>query len=108
MANCCLLIETYISFTVPSLMNTHRYSEKCFGYFFVTNPRFHSFSTGGLSATRYADIHDRTKDNGIPMTSTQMYDAVFYIMVKREVAGELEGQDNYLILSKSKLMLQSS
>lgn len=66
MANCCLLIETYVSFTVPALKNTFGKSEKCFGYFFVTYPRFHYFSTGGLLATQYADTNNPTKDNGLP------------------------------------------
>jgi hypothetical protein len=56
MANCCLLIETYISFKEPDLKSTYKNSERCFGIFFTTEDRFKDFSNGGLSATEYKNL----------------------------------------------------
>lgn len=50
MANCCFLIETYVSFILTEFRSTYRKSEKAFGYFFTTNPGFALFSQGGQSA----------------------------------------------------------
>jgi hypothetical protein len=56
MANSCLLIETFVSFKAPNLRNTYGKSERCFGYFFVTETNFSVFSLGALSLARYEDI----------------------------------------------------
>jgi len=67
MANCCLLIETYVSFRVREFRDTHRKSERCFGYFFVTEPLFNDFSKGSLSAIEYlTDDPSGNKDKGLP------------------------------------------
>ncbi|WP_459212248.1 hypothetical protein [Aquimarina rhabdastrellae] len=68
MANCCLLIETYISFTVKEFINTHNKSERCFGYFFVTESKFSVFASGGLKPEQYIDLSTnfRNKGKGIP------------------------------------------
>ena len=34
MTNCCLLIETFVSFSEPIFRDTKNKSERCFGYFF--------------------------------------------------------------------------
>ena len=47
MASCCLLIETYVSFTTAEYRDTNGKSGACFGYFFTTESRFSGFSTGG-------------------------------------------------------------
>jgi hypothetical protein len=67
-ANCCLLIETYVSFTVREFIDTHNKSERCFGYFFVTEPRFKAFAQGGLTPDDYKDITTsfNGKGKGIP------------------------------------------
>lgn len=94
-ANCCLLIETYISFTVPSLKTTHGKSEKCFGYFFVTNPRFLCFSDGGLTAAQYANTKDRAKDSGIPHD--------FYVNVRCGILHNGETRNGWKISRSGKL-----
>lgn len=64
MANCCLLIETYVSFTVREFINTQNKSERCFGYFFVTEPRFREFAQGGLNPDEYKDLSTEFKGRG--------------------------------------------
>lgn len=53
MASCCLLIETYISFTVKELINTSGKSEECFGYFFATENRFNDFDIDRIAPDKY-------------------------------------------------------
>lgn len=66
MANCCLLIETYVSFKVSEFRDSTHKSERCFGYFFVTEPMFDDFSEGGLSAAEYlVPSKNGNKNNGI-------------------------------------------
>ncbi|MCD8433611.1 hypothetical protein LNJ05_12640 [Tenacibaculum finnmarkense genomovar ulcerans] len=65
MASSCLLIETYISFTVPEFINTYRKSERCFGYFFTTEKRFKAFAIGGLNPKDYIN-REELKGKGIP------------------------------------------
>lgn len=49
MANCCLLIETYVSFIHKEFRNTNKQSAKTFGYFFSTEIKFKEFSEGALN-----------------------------------------------------------
>lgn len=63
MTSCCLLIETYISFSAKDYRNTDSQSRKCFGYFFTTEKRFCDFARGGLQAD--GTIANRA-DGGIP------------------------------------------
>jgi hypothetical protein len=49
MANCCLLIETYVSFRERTFRDTHQQSQRCFGWFFLTENRFFDFSKNGLT-----------------------------------------------------------
>lgn len=62
MTNCCLLIETFVSWTEPLFLDTHRKSERCFGFFFLTQTRFAQFAKGGLKLSEYKDL-DRKKLN---------------------------------------------
>ncbi len=56
MANCCLLIETYISFSVSGFMDTKDKSERCFGLFFTTAKRLSEFSHNGLSKDFFKNV----------------------------------------------------
>lgn len=49
MANCCLLIETYISFINKDFRNTNKQSGKTFGYFFTNEVEFKKLSKGGIN-----------------------------------------------------------
>lgn len=69
MASACLLIETYVSFKAQALRNTDGNSERCFGYFFVSEPNFNIFSTGALSESRYLDTRIKIRPSektGVP------------------------------------------
>ena len=63
MTSCCLLIETYVSFTNKKYRDTKDKSRECFGYFFTTEDRFSLFATGGVKPD--GTIADK-KDGGIP------------------------------------------
>ena len=56
MASSCLLIETFISFTIPEFKDTKNNSERCFGVFFTTQSEFAKFSIGGLSTEEYIKL----------------------------------------------------
>jgi hypothetical protein len=66
MASCCLLIETYVSFREPVFRDTNGKSERCFGWFFLTESIFSDFSKNGLSVSEYTDLSKRLKNKGIP------------------------------------------
>lgn len=67
MTSCCLLIETFVSFTEPIFRNTKGKSERCFGYFFLTNSDFTAFSKNGLTITEYKDLERKPlKNKGTP------------------------------------------
>ncbi|WP_196894045.1 hypothetical protein [Aureivirga marina] len=68
MANCCLLIETFISFTEEDFKNTHGMSERSFGVFFNKSINFSEFSKEGLTIDKYRDIEYsvRRNNSGIP------------------------------------------
>ncbi len=63
MASCCLLIETYVSFTEKKYRNTNNKSRECFGHFFTNERRFSDFATGGKKQN--GELAGR-KDDGIP------------------------------------------
>src|SRR5262245_60152533 len=46
MTSCCLLIETFVSFTEIKYRDTNRQSRQCFGHFFVTQDKFKEFAIG--------------------------------------------------------------
>ena len=50
MSNCCLLIETYVSFTSSAFRNTQYKSGKCFGYFFSLEKSFALLAKGAYKA----------------------------------------------------------
>lgn len=66
MTNCCLLIETFVSFSEPIFLDTNRKSERCFGYFFLMNPEFNIFSKNGLTINEYKDINRKLLNKGVP------------------------------------------
>jgi hypothetical protein len=57
MTSCCLLIETFVSFTVFDLINTYKNSERCFGYFFRKYSDFNIFAKDGLTIEQYRDLN---------------------------------------------------
>lgn len=63
MANCCLLIETYVSFTDKNFRNTDKQSGKTFGVFFTKENEFQEFSQGGINAK--GEISSK-KEGGTP------------------------------------------
>jgi hypothetical protein len=63
MANCCLLIETYVSFIEKKYRDTTRQSREVFGYFFTFEKRFSEFSEGGINAKGQIA---GAKEGGIP------------------------------------------
>jgi hypothetical protein len=48
MANCCLLIETYMSFKEKHLIDTNGKSNECFRLFFTQSTFFEIFAKGGV------------------------------------------------------------
>lgn len=67
MTSCCLLIETFVSFTEPFFIDTNQKSERCFGYFFSNQKEFIEFSKGGLNKSDYKDSNRKKINNkGIP------------------------------------------
>ena len=65
MANSCLLIETFASFRERVFKDTNHKSEKCFGWFFLTQDGFLEFSEGGLTKDQYLS-DNKIKNKGIP------------------------------------------
>jgi len=63
MANCCLLIETYVSFISMLFRNTQNKSGKCFGYFFSLDKSFVLLAKG---AYKQDGTLAGKKDGGIP------------------------------------------
>lgn len=53
MSSCCLLIESFVSFTNPKFKVTKNKSERCFGYFFLKYNKFNCFSVDGLELNEY-------------------------------------------------------
>ncbi len=65
MANSCLLIESYVSFRESIFKDTNRKSERCFGWFFLTEKRFTVFSKNGLGINEYLDLSKKLRNKGI-------------------------------------------
>jgi hypothetical protein len=63
MANCCLLIETYVSFIEVKYRKTENKSREVFGHFFTSEKRFGEFSVGGINAK---GLIAGAKEGGIP------------------------------------------
>lgn len=81
MASCCLLIETFISFTESKYRDTNKQSRQCFGHFFTSQDKFKEFAIGnklknGLLATpndfyenvRCGILHNAETRNGWTIT----------------------------------------
>lgn len=94
MASSCLLIETYISFSVPELKDTNRKSERCFGVFFTTEGEFIDFATGGLNRDEYINLPKLPK-KGTPHD--------FYSNVRCGILHNGETRDNWKIRRKGEL-----
>ena len=65
MTSCCLLIETFVSFTEPAFRNTRDKSERCFGYFFQKKTDFNVFAKDGLTIDEYIN-NSNLRHKGIP------------------------------------------
>lgn len=63
MTSCCLLIETYVSFTNKNFRNTTSQSGRAFGFFFTSESRFSDLAAGGK--TKDGAIANK-KDGGLP------------------------------------------
>ena len=92
MANCCLLIETYVSFREKLFNDTNHKSERCFGWFFLTERRFVDFSKNGLPITDYLDMHKRLNNIGVPKD--------FYKNVRCGILHNAETRNGWKILRK--------
>lgn len=90
MASCCLLIETYISFTEKDFRNTKNLSAKTFGVFFTTQSRFADLSTGGIN--KKGDIAS-IREGGIPND--------FYVNVRCGILHNAETKDGWTITRDS-------
>jgi hypothetical protein len=56
MANSCLLIETYVSFTKYEYLDTNGKSRDCFKYFFSNEPKFEVFSKDDIPNDFYDNV----------------------------------------------------
>lgn len=65
MANCCLLIEAFASFREKAFKDTNGKSEKCFGWFFLSNNKYIEFSKNGLTIDAYLS-NGKISNKGIP------------------------------------------
>lgn len=97
MISCCLLIETYISFTVDNFVDTNYKSERCFGYFFLTEKRFNNFANGGLTSKDYISKN--------PLNGTGISHS-FYIDVRCGILHNGETRNNWRIRRDSKELLK--
>lgn len=95
MTSCCLLIETYTSFVQPLFRDTHRNSEKCFGWFFNEVDDFKLFSDGGLSSSEYLKINQRINNKGLPRD--------FYINVRCRILHNGETRKGWRIRREGEL-----
>lgn len=96
MANCCLLIETFVSYTNSEFKDNRYKSERSFGYFFLTNENFNSFSKGGLELKFYEKQLTKYLNNrGIPKD--------FYKNVRCGIIHNGETKNNWKILRNGAL-----
>lgn len=63
MANCCLLIETFMSFKEKHLINTHQKSGECFRLFFTQSKKLSIFSKDAFNVSGKLKT---TKEGGRP------------------------------------------
>lgn len=96
MTSCCLLIETFVSYTNPEFKDTKNKSERCFGYFFMTNKEFNCFSKGGLELDKYEKQTTKYLNNkGIPKD--------FYSNVRCGILHNGETKNKWRIVRKGEL-----
>lgn len=96
MTSCCLLIESYVSFTHPKFKDNKNKSERSFGFFFLKNNEFYIFSKGGLSIEEYEESENKhLKNRGIPKD--------FYKNVRCGILHNGETRNKWKILRKGKL-----
>ncbi|MBK5212742.1 MAG: hypothetical protein JJE55_03655 [Flavobacteriaceae bacterium] len=96
MASCCLLIETFISYTNNEFKNNRQKSERSFGYFFLTNKEFICFSEGGLELNKYEKQLTKYLNNrGIPKD--------FYSNVRCGILHNGETKNNWKIIREGDL-----
>lgn len=102
MANCCLLIESYISYKEPLMINTHGHSERCFGMFFVSDTRFSEFNDTTMAIADYRDMSVKMnkKNNGIPKE--------FYQNVRNGLLHAGETRNGWKITRQGKLFDEKS
>ncbi|HBI86348.1 MULTISPECIES: hypothetical protein [Sphingobacterium] len=89
MTSCCLLIETYVSFTDKQFRNTDKQSGKTFGHFFTTEWRFSELATGGRKAD--GSLANRN-DGGLPND--------FFEHVRCGILHNAETRNNWIITRK--------
>lgn len=89
MASCCLVTETYVSFTERQFRDTNKQSAKTFGHFFTTEARFADLGTGGRKAD--GTIANK-KDGGLPND--------FYNNVRCGILHNAETKDGWTITRK--------
>jgi hypothetical protein len=94
MTSCCLLIESFVSFTNPKFKDTKNKSERCFGYFFLKYYEFNCFSEGGLELNEYINS-ESLKNKGRSND--------FYKNVRCGILHNGETKNNWKILRKGKL-----
>jgi len=56
MASCCLLIETYVSFTEKKYRRTKGKGKDCFEHFFKNEPRFSEIDRNSLAEDFYTNV----------------------------------------------------
>lgn len=96
MTSCCLLIETFVSYTNAGFIDTKNKSERSFGYFFLTNKDFYCFSKRGLDLTKYEKQTTKYLNNkGIPKD--------FYANVRCGILHNGETKNNWKILRRGEL-----
>ena len=91
MASCCLLIETYISFTNSKYRNTTNKGRECFGYFLTSENKFVELAAGGLQAN--GDI-STPKQGGLPND--------FYSNVRCGILHNAETKNGWVITRSDK------
>lgn len=100
MTNCCLLIETFVSWTEPTFANTRGNSERCIGYFFMTQERFKEFSIDGLSKNEYLNIKGKPK----PKLNHKGIPCDFYHNVRCSLLHNGETKNNWKISRKGEIL----
>ena len=96
MTSCCLLIETFVSYTELEFKDTNFKSERCFGYFFLKHKEFNCFAKGGLEINKYKKLTTKKLNNkGIPQD--------FYKNIRCGILHNGETKNNWKILRNGKL-----